>query len=129
NSGAAYPDFGSGCDFQMQVQVGTTWKAYQTWKGCGPNHPLLCQSPSSWTVTTLQDPEFVTLDPRTLRFGVWGNDGKDSGNATDYTSGVLTTLDLSVGLPPSTGVYETIPTAITTLRPNGGTFASPTSAN
>src|SRR5207248_924672 len=52
NSLTAYPDFGaSGCDFQMQVQVGAAWKAYQTWKGCGLNHPLICQSPPSWTGT------------------------------------------------------------------------------
>jgi hypothetical protein len=130
NSSTAYPDFGAGCDFQMQVQVGTAWKAYQTWKGCGPNHPLIFQPPtSSWTLTTLQDPEFVTLDPRTVRFGVWGNAGNQSGVPTDFTSGVLTTLDLSVGSPPSTGVYETIPATITTLRPHGTMFASSTSAS
>lgn len=129
SSSTAYPDFGlaPGCTFELQVQVGTTWKPYQKWTGCGPGHPLSCQAPPSWTVTTIQDPEFVTLDPRTLRFGVWGNDGKDSGSATDYTSGALSTLDLSVGSPPSAGVYEAIPAAITTLRPNGAMFASSTS--
>jgi hypothetical protein len=131
NSLTAYPDFGAGCNFEMQVQVGTTWKAYQRWTGCGPNHPLIFAPPaSSWTLTTLQDPEYVTLDPRTLRFGVWGNAGNQPGEpATDYTSGVLTGLDLSVGSPPSTGVFETIPASIAALRPHGTMFASSTSPN
>ena len=124
NSNTAYPDFGTGCDFQMQVQVNGTWKPYQTWKGCGPNHPLVCQSPPDWTAPTIQDPEFVTLDPRTLRFGVWGNAGNQpDAAATDYTTGVLTTLDLSGG------IYEFIPAAFTALRPNGSTFSSSTSKN
>jgi len=132
NSSTAYPDFGAGCDFQLQVQVSispSVWKAYQTWKGCGPLHPLICQPPaSSWALTTLQNPEFVTLDPRTVRFGVWGNAGNQSTPATVYTP-VLTSLDLSVGSPPATGVYETIPAANTVLRPHGSMFASSTSAN
>ncbi len=114
NSLTAYPDFGAlGCDFEMRVQVGTLWKAYQKWKGCGPLHPLVCQSPPSWTVNTLQDPEFVTLDPRTLRFGAWGNDG-NHGGSTDYTSGVLTTLETSAG------TFE----AVTALPPQGSMFAT-----
>jgi hypothetical protein len=131
SSSTAYPNFGAGCDFELQVQVNGNWKSYQKWKGCAqPATPLVYQSSSSpVNNTALQDPEFVTLDPRTLRFGVWGNAGNQSGVATDYTSGVLTTLDLSVGSPPSTGVYETIPAAITTLRPQGSMFASSTSPN
>jgi hypothetical protein len=123
NSQTAYPDFGSAeCDFEMQVLVGTTWKTYQRWKipGSVPNHPLVCQSPPDWTSTSLQDPEFVTLDPRTLRFGVWGNAGNQTGaSPSDYTSGVATTLE------PSSGTYE----AITALPPTGAKFSSPTSKN
>jgi hypothetical protein len=123
NTLTAYPDFGaSGCDFEMQVQVSTSpvlWKAYQRWKGCGPLHPLVCQSPPSWTVNTLQDPEFLTLDPRMVRFGVWGNAGIESGVPTDYTSGVLTTLETSAG------VFE----RITALPPQGTRFSSPTSTD
>jgi hypothetical protein len=134
NSQTAYPDFGAttGCTFELQVNVGGTWKTYQRWKNCGPNHPLFFQPPTLgnyWNRNDLEDPEFVALDPRTLRFGVWGNDGFDSGVATDYTTGVLTTLDQSVGSPPSTAVYELIPAAVTTLRPNGSMFASSTSPN
>ena len=77
-----------------------------------------------WTAPTIQDPEFVTLDPRTLRFGVWGNAGNQpDAAATDYTTGVLTTLDLSGG------IYEFIPAAFTALRPNGSMFSSATSKN
>jgi hypothetical protein len=125
NSLTAYPDFGAGCDFQMKVQVNGQWKAYQTWKSCGPNHPLIFSPPASyWTDATkngsFQDPEFVTLDPRTVRFGVWGNAGNQTGaSPSDYTSGVATTLE------PSSGTYE----AITALPPTGAKFNSPTSTN
>jgi hypothetical protein len=103
NSSNAYPDFVSPCTFELQVQVSTSpsvWKTYQRWTGCAqPATRLVCQSPSSWTVNTLQDPEFVALDPRTQRFGAWGNDGSHSGSgsATDYTAGAVTTLDRSSG--------------------------------
>ncbi len=124
NSLTAYPDFGAGCDFQMQVQVSTSpvvWKPYQTWKGCGPNHPLIFQPPASsyWTQTNLQDPEFVTLDPRTVRFGVWGNAGNQSTVAGDYTDGTQGTLDWP------TPRFE----SITALPPQGARFTSPTSPN
>lgn len=117
----AWPTFPTACDFQLLVDVtgGGKWKPYQTWKGC--NQPasgaLKCPAPASWVNNaTLQDPEFVTLDPRTLRFGVWANVGNQTTPAgTTYTP-VLKTLDLS-GLPPSTGVYETI----TALYPTNAT--------
>ena len=121
NSLTAYPDFGAlGCDFELQVQVTPgVFKPYQRWKGCGPTHPLICQPPtSSWSLTTLQDPEFVTLDPRTLRFGVSGNAYNQSGVPTDYTSGVLTSLDLTPVSPP-TPTYE----VVTALPPTGTAFA------
>jgi hypothetical protein len=126
NSLTAYPDFGAGCNFELQVQVSTSpvvWKAYQRWTGCGPNHPLIFQSPPSWTVTTLQDPEFVTLDPRTLRFGVWGNAGKQSTIAADYTDGTQGTLDWPAPAPGPR--FE----RITALPPAGTRFSSPTSTD
>ena len=122
NSLTAYPDFGAlGCDFELQVQVNGTWKTYQRWTACGLGHPLIFQPPaSSWTLTTLQDPEFVTLDPRTLRFGVWGNAGNQPGaSPSDFTSGVATSLQVAAG------TYE----AVTALPPVGGNFSSPTSPN
>ncbi len=119
-STTAYPNFPAPCTFELQVQVSTSpavWKAYQRWTGCANTTPVVCQSPSTWiNNTTLQDPEFVTLDPRTLRFGAWANAAKQSAVATDYTTGVLTTSETSAG------VYE----AITALppQPPGSMFAT-----
>src|SRR4029453_19039634 len=123
NSVAAYPNFGTGCDFEMQVQVSTSpiaFKPYQKWKGCAqPATPLMCQSPPNWTATTLQDPEFVTVDPRTQRFGVWGNAGIQSAVPADYTEGTQGTLDW-----PAPRFEE-----ITALPPVGTNFSSPTSTD
>lgn len=119
SSTQAYSDFGSspGCTFEMQVAVtstaGTNWKAYQRWVGCGPGHPLICQGAPDWTAKTIQDPEFIVLDPRTVRFGVWGNDGSHSGTAGDYTNGTQYTLDSTVN-PPALPVE-----LITALPPQG----------
>jgi hypothetical protein len=124
-STTTYPDFGSGCDFEMQVRVSTSpevWKTYQRWKGCRqPATQLRCQSPPDWTAS-LQDPEFVTLDPRTLRFGVWGNAGVQSGVSADYADGTQGTLDWP-GPPPSAIRFE----HITALPPQGSMFASSSS--
>jgi hypothetical protein len=127
NSLTAYPDFGPlpGCNFELQVQVSSSpavWKAYQRWTGCGPNNPLVFSAPAGsalWTQPNLQTPEFVTLDPRTVRFGVWGNAGNQTTPpATPYVP-VSNTLDLGGN------AYETI----TALYPNGTGFSSPTSPN
>lgn len=127
-STTAYPKFPTACDFQLLVDVtgSGNWKPYQTWKGCNqPATPLKCQNSgwttSNWTATNIQDPEFVSIDPRTVRFGVWGNAGFQSAIATDYTTGVTTTLDQSVSppTPPTTGVFE----KITALPPNGTRFS------
>jgi hypothetical protein len=117
-TGTAYPTF-TGCEFAMQVQVNGNWKSYQKWTGClQPATPLVC-APGIWftgtpptlvPVTTYQDPEFVTLDPRTLRFGVWGNAANQPGaSPSDLNTGVLTTLEVTAG------TYE----AITALPPQG----------
>jgi hypothetical protein len=104
SSSTAAPSFTTACDFAMQIQVNGNWKSYQTWKGCSqPSTPLVCPAPATWVGnTTLQDPEFVTLDPRTLRFGVWGNVGNQTApSATAYVP-VSNTLDLG------SNAYETI---------------------
>ena len=124
NSLTAYPDFGSGgCDFALQVQVNGNWKSYQTWKTCGLNHPLSFVPPASsyFSQTNLQDPEFVTLDPRTVRFGVWCNAASHTGaSPSDFTNnGVGTTLQVDAT------TYE----AVTDLPPVGASFSSPTSPN
>ena len=120
-STTAYPDFGSGCDFAMQVDVtgNGNWKTYQKWRGCAqPATPIKCQS-ANWN-NNLQDPEFVTLDPRTLRFGVWGNAASPFGVARDYTDGTQGTLDW-----PSPARYE----YITALPPQGTLFHSSSSTD
>src|SRR5439155_6350346 len=68
---------------------------------------------------TLQDPEFVTLDPRTLRFGAWGNAANQSTIAADYTDGTQGTLDWPAPR------FE----RITALPPQGSMFASSTSTD
>ena len=129
----AYPNFGAapGCTFQLQVDVTGkgNFKAYQTWTGCANSTPIVCQSPSTWiNNTTIQDPEFVTLDPRTLRFGAWANAAKQSLVATDYTTGLLTTLDQSVS-PPSPPTLPGVFEKITALPPVGTRFGTPTSTD
>jgi hypothetical protein len=130
----AYPDFGAapGCTFELQVQVSTSpvvWKGYQKWTA-QPATTVVCQSlPSAWlNKTDIQDPEFVTLDPRTVRFGVWGNAASQSAVATDYTTGLLTTLDQSVS-PPSPPTLPGVFEKITALPPVGGGFSTPASTD
>jgi hypothetical protein len=110
----------AGCTFQLQVDVtgSGNWKAYQTW-AAQPASTLVCAPTGGVGVTTVQNPEFVTLDPRTLRFGVWGNAGNQTTpSGTSYTP-VLKTLDLGGN------AYQTI----TALSPTGTNFSSPTSPN
>jgi hypothetical protein len=123
NSSTAYPVF-TACQFAMQVQVNGNWKSYQKWTGCAqPATPLAC-APSSWLgVTTYQDPEFVTLDPRTVRFGAWGNAANQSTIAADYTDGTQGTLDWPAPAPGPR--FE----RITALPPVGASFSSPASPN
>jgi hypothetical protein len=124
-STTAYPGFGSGCDFAMQVDVtgNGDWKTYQKWTRCAQLATALkCQSPSNWNLY-LQDPEFVVLDPRTLRLGVWGNAANQSGVSADYTDGALGTLDWPQG--SNHGRYE----YITGLPPQGSFFHASTSTD
>jgi hypothetical protein len=105
--------------FQLQVDVTGkgNWKAYQTWNVSQAGTPLVCSPTGLAGVTTVQNPEFVTLDPRTLRFGVWGNAGNQTTpSGTSYVP-VTSTLDLG------SNAYE----SITALYPNGSSFSSPTS--
>jgi hypothetical protein len=103
--------------FQLQVLVNGSWKPYQQWKAaaqslaptvyCWGIHPA-----SHWKQRTFQDPEFVSLDPRTVRFGVWSNDANDTGNDYDYENGAQDTMD-------ENGVMELVtgPTSAATLKP------------
>ncbi len=111
-------------NFEMQVSINGIWRPYQRWFGCAQSTtPVALQglSPQSkWKNTTYLDPEFVSIDPRTVRFGVWGNDGKDSGNTNDYTTGAVLTLDENNG--------GTSPELIFSLLPQGTNFKT-TDAN
>lgn len=99
----SYPMFAVGTTFQMQVQTNGTWKPYQSWKSCSngtdsppPGVPTI-YSPGRNQQGSLQDPEFVSLDPRTVRFGVWGSDADRAGNNNDYTTGLELTMDENNG--------------------------------
>jgi hypothetical protein len=121
----AYPDFGTSCTFELQVQVNGNWKSYQKWKGCAqPSTMLVYSNPLSnpQNDTTLQDPEFVALDPRTVRFGIWGNDGSHSGTPQDYNNGTQYSLDSTLN-SPSLPVEP-----ITALPPQGSWFTLGTSS-
>jgi hypothetical protein len=110
--------FGVGTTFQMQVQVNGTWKSYQGWNGCsnGTTSPFV-YSPGSNHFDNLQDPEFVSLDPRTVRFGVWGSDAGGTNNNNDYTTGLELTMDENNG--------GSTPQVVTQLKPQP-TSAFPT---
>ena len=81
NVDTAYPDFGPATTGNVALQVqlpDTTYKTYQKWSIFATNHPLTAQGVKKngdWSNTNkMVDPEYVVLDPRTLRFGVWGSD-------------------------------------------------------
>jgi hypothetical protein len=100
NTSRAYPILNN-ATFAMQAQLGSPsgpWKTYQRWLGCSVNSSggtAAFQPPAGfdWTVATIFDPEFVVLDPRTLRFGAWESDGHATGDTTDYNRGWNETVD------------------------------------
>lgn len=108
----AYPKLDKAV-FEMQVQIGGSsapWKTYQKWFEGTVNTSgttVACEPAPGfdWSIFTIFDPEFVALDPRTMRFGAWQTDGKGSGDSTDFTRGVDETLDrASVGFQVVTGL-------------------------
>jgi hypothetical protein len=123
----AYPDFGTNCTFEVQADMtgNGAWKSYQKWSGCAQpsSGSLVYSKPSSnpQNDQTIQDPEFVALDPRTVRFGVWGNDGKTSGTPQDYSNGTQYTLDSTLNSP------SLLVELITALPPQGASFTLGTS--
>src|SRR5207247_1237735 len=69
----------------------------------------------------LQDPEMVALDPRTLRFGIWGTEadkqggGGGGGNGKkDYAQGAADSLDQR---NPANRIEQ-----ITSYQPQGSSF-------
>jgi Tfp pilus assembly protein PilX len=103
NLDTAYPDFGTTTTGNVELQVqlpDTTYKTYQKWSIFATNHPITAQGVKNngdWTNTNhLVDPEYVALDPRTLRFGVWGTDASDEGGGAakkDASYGAQDSLD------------------------------------
>lgn len=83
-----YPDFGTtptgSVELQVQLLDGT-YKIYQKWSIAATGHPLTAQSVKNngdfQNTNKMVDPEYVALDPRTLRFGVWGSDANGQGGS------------------------------------------------
>lgn len=128
---SAYPDFGSGgMNVELQVQVPGTASliSYQTWQIAATSAPLKVQSAKgnfnqgnsnvNLNSNKLQDPEFIALDPRTSRFGVWGTSASGQtggGNAKkDYYAGASDSLDQQA---PANRIEQ-----ITFYRPQGAKF-------
>ncbi len=87
NLDTAYPDFGTSTtgNIELQVQLAdATYKTYEKWSIAATDHPLTAQAVKrngDWTSTNkLIDPEYIALDPRTLRFGIWGTDANSQGS-------------------------------------------------
>lgn len=103
NGSSAYPDFGTvsgatNVELQVQVSAPPIWKTYQKWNIAAIGHPLACQGVKQniFNSNKLQDPEFVALDPRTVRFGIWGSDAFDTGKGKkDYNDGGDDSMDQS----------------------------------
>ena len=103
NADSAYPDFGGAVgtatvELQIQIPGTSSFVPYQTWRIAAPlGHPLLLQGPKGNFLngSKLQDPEFVSLDPRTMRFGIWGS------AAANQSGSGSTTKDLNQGAKDS----------------------------
>lgn len=120
NTDNCYPDFAGSGSVELQVQLlDTTYKTYQKWSILpSPTHPLTAQGVKNngdfSQTNKMVDPEYVALDPRTLRFGVWGTDANSQGgNVKKQASyGAEDSLDLG---PPANRIEQ-----ITWSGPQGG---------
>ena len=131
NLDTTYPDFGSATTGNVELQVqlpNTTYKTYQKWSITATNHPLVAQGAKNngdWTNTNkMVDPEYVALDPRTLRFGVWGSDADGQGGGTGNKR-----KDASYGAEDSMDEDKGKIELITWSKPQGASFtvsAAPT---
>lgn len=127
---SAWPDFGAGgmsLELQVYIPGVASPVPYQTWNIAATSVPLKVQSAKgnfnkengdvNFNSNKLQDPEFVALDPRTNRFGVWGTSasGQTTGNAKkDYYSGATDSLDQAA---PANRIEQ-----ITLYSPQGAWF-------
>ncbi len=124
NIDSVSPNFGTtpGGNIELQVQLpDNTYKTYQKWNIAATGAVLSSQGAKKngdWTNTNkLVDPEFVALDPRTLRFGVWGTDASSQGTGIakkDASYGAEDSLDLGA---PANRIEQ-----ITWSRPQGASF-------
>jgi hypothetical protein len=134
NVSKAYPMFDSSTTFAMQVNVNGTWKSYETWKNCSngntdpaPGSPFVVnQQTGNLKDVSIQDPEFVSLDPRTIRFGVWGSQASDykSGSDHNYDGGAEDTMDQQARYGALEGIASTMrpqpPASFPMATPTGG---------
>ncbi len=111
----------SNATFEMQAQIGGVsgpWKTYQRWTNCTINISSVTSAYDTyagvnWALASNYDPEYVLLDPRTMRFGVWETHASGTGDTSDYTRGYNEALEKSAG------VYQ----AITGFGPQGSHFS------
>lgn len=116
NQTQAYPDFAGSGTFDLQVLVAGAWKTYQRWAVPVMGHPLVCDTNGNGINSSIVDPEAVALDPRTTRFGIWGNAAHISHISQDFTLGPFNTLDDTVG----GGAHQWEP--VTALGPTNANF-------
>ncbi|MEO7725071.1 MAG: hypothetical protein ABIU29_10390 [Chthoniobacterales bacterium] len=125
NLDTAYPDFGTATTGNIELQIllpDTTYKTYQKWNIVAIGHPLTAQAVKNngdWTSTNkLVDPEYIAVDPRTLRFGVWGTDANSQGSTGIAKKQASYGAEDSVDLGPSANRIE----QITWSKPQGSAF-------
>ena len=104
NTTKTYPKLNN-ATFEMQAQIGIggPWKTYQKWAGCTVNISSVTSAFDTyagvdWTGASNYDPEYVLLDPRTMRFGVWETRASATADTSDYTRGYNEALEKSAGV-------------------------------
>jgi hypothetical protein len=129
NVSSGYPNFGtvggaSSVELQIQLPGTSTFIPYLIWK-IAASDPLnllklygINQSYFDTNSPMLQDPRFVALDPRTVRFGIWGSAAggqtQQSNWFKDYVRGMDESLDMG---DPAHRMEQ-----ITLYRPQGSSF-------
>jgi hypothetical protein len=82
---------GSATSNTVTLFVNALPKTYQKWVIAATGHPLIAQSVKNngdfQNTNKISDPEYVALDPRTLRFGIWGTDANGQGGGNGKKDG------------------------------------------
>jgi hypothetical protein len=93
-------------------------KTYQKWNIAAKGHPLIAQGVKNngdfQATNKMADPEYVSLDPRTLRFGVWGTDANGQGGGNGKKDGSYGAEDSLDQGPPANRIE-----LITWSKPQG----------